>query len=113
MKPNIDFVGEVVSMREILADITNIDDIILMFNSVEQFSANIKVKFSVTNIEQIQMITKGQSDNNTTWFQFRKGTVTLSKSHEMEQKWKKNCQSRGWFCEHMELMPENMWLNQH
>ena len=100
-------------MREILTDITSIDDKILMFNSVEQFSANIKVNFSVTNIEQIQMITKGQSDNNTAWFQFRKGTVTVSKSHEMEQKWKKNCQSRGWFCEHMELMPENMWLNQH
>ena len=50
--------------------------------------ANIKVNFSVTSIKQIQMITKRQSDN-TAWFQFRKGTVTASKSHEIKAKMEK------------------------
>ena len=63
LKPKIDFVREVVSMREISSDVTSIDDIILMSHSVEEFFANIKVNFSVTSIEQIQMITKGQNDN--------------------------------------------------
>ena len=56
LKPKIDFVREVVSMREISTDITSIDDIILMSHSVEEFFANIKVNFSVTRIGQIQMI---------------------------------------------------------
>ena len=88
LKPKIDFVREVVSMREISTDITSIDDIILMSHSVEEFFANIKVNFSVTSIGQIQMITKGQSDN-TAWFQFSKGTITTSKSHEIKTKMEK------------------------
>ena len=31
------------------------------------------------------MITKGKSDN-TAWFQFRKGTITVSKSYEIKTK---------------------------
>ena len=88
LKPKTDFVREVVSMREISTDITSIDDIILMSHSVEEFFANIKVNFSVTSIGQIQMITKGQSDN-TAWFQFSKGTITASKSHEIKTKMEK------------------------
>ena len=36
----------------------------------------------------IQMITKGQSDN-TAWFQFKKGTITASKSHKIKTKMEK------------------------
>ena len=82
-------------MREILTDITSIGDIILMFNSVEQFSANIKVNVSVTNIEQMQMITKGQSDINTALLEFRKETVTASKSHEITTNMKKKTVKGG------------------
>ena len=60
LKPKIDFVREIVSMREISFDITSIDDIILMSHSVEEPFANTKVNFSINSIEQIQMITKGQ-----------------------------------------------------
>ena len=49
---------------------------------------------------------KGQSDN-TAWFQFRKGTITASKSHEIKTNVGK------WLGECVELMPENIWLNQH
>ena len=68
-----------------------------MFNSVEQFSANIKVNVSVTNIEQIQMITKGQSDNNTALLEFRIETVTASKSHEITKMKKKTVKGGGGF----------------
>ena len=85
LKPKFDFLREVVSIREISSDMTNIDDIILVSHSVEEFFANIKVNFLITSIEQIQMITKEQSDN-TAWFQFRKGTVTASNSHEIKTK---------------------------
>ena len=88
LKPKIDFVREIVSMREISFDITSIDDIILMSHSVEELFANTKVNFSINSIDQIQMITKGQS-NNTAWFQLRKGTVTTSKSHQIKTKKKK------------------------
>ena len=93
LKPKIDFVREVISMREILSDITSI---ILMSHSVEEFVANIKFNFSVKffSIEQIQMITKGQSDN-IAWFQFRKGTITTSKSHEMKTKTEKFDKGEG------------------
>ena len=36
-----------------MRDITSIDDLILMPHSVQDFSANIKVNFSITSIEQI------------------------------------------------------------
>ena len=75
-------------MREISSDVTSIDDIILMSDSIDKFFANIKVDFSAISIEQIQMITKGQSDN-TAWFQFSKGTITTSKSHEIKTKMEK------------------------
>ena len=71
LKPKIDFVREVVSMREIPSNITSTDDIILIPHSVEEFFANIKVNFLISSIEQIQMISTGQSDN-TAWFQFGK-----------------------------------------
>ena len=83
LKPEIDFVLEVVSMRQISPDITCTDDIILMSDSVKELFAKIKVNFSVTSTEQIQMITKGQIDN-TTWFHSRKGTSTTS-SHMKEK----------------------------
>ena len=68
LKPKIGFVRKVVSMREVSLNITSIDDIILIPLSIEEFFANIKVNFSVIRIEQIQMITKEQSDN-IAWFQ--------------------------------------------
>ena len=88
LKPKIDFVREIVSIREISFDITSIDDIILMSHSVEELFANTKVNFSINSIDQIQMITKGQS-NNTAWFQLRKRTVPTSKSHQIKTKKKK------------------------
>ena len=111
LKPEIDFVLEVVSMRQISPDITCTDDIILMSDSVKELFAKIKVNFSVTSTEQIQMITKGQIDN-TTWFHSRKGTSTTSKSHERKTSMS-FCQKRRRLCEHVELMLENIWLNQH
>ena len=40
------------------------------------------------------MITKGQSDN-TAWFQFRKGTITASRSHEIKTKMEKFVKGGG------------------
>ena len=62
-------------MREISLDITSIDDTMLISHLVEEFFATVKVNFSITSIEQITMIAKGQSDN-TAWLQYRKGTIT-------------------------------------
>ena len=68
-------------MREISSETS----IILLSHSVEEFFANMKVNFSITSIEQIQIITKGQSDI-TAWFHFRKGTMTSSKPDEIKTK---------------------------
>ena len=75
-------------MREISSDITSTDDIILMAQSVDESFANVKNNFSITGIEQIQMVMKGRS-GNTAWFQLRKGTNTASKSHEIKTKMEK------------------------
>ena len=75
-------------MRESSSDITSIDDIILMSHSIGEFFAHIEVNFSVTGIEQIQMISKGQSDN-TARFQLSKGAITASMSPEIKTKMEK------------------------
>ena len=59
-----------------------------MSHSIEEFFAHIEVNFSVTGIEQIQMISKGQSDK-TSWFQLSKGAITASMSPEIKTKMEK------------------------
>ena len=100
LKPKIDFIREVVSVKDISTDITCIDDIIFMSKSVEEFLTNIKFNFTNQTIEKIESITKGQSDN-TAWFQFRKGTITASKSHEIKTKMEKFIKGGGGYI--------NMW----
>ena len=47
LKPNIGFVSQVASMREISSDFTSIDDIILMSHSVEEFFQTLKLIFEL------------------------------------------------------------------
>lgn len=47
----IDIVGVVDSVREISSDITCMDENILMYNSVDECFANVKVNFSITSID--------------------------------------------------------------
>jgi len=67
---------------------------------VEEFFTNINFNFSNTVIENIESVTKGQSEN-TAWFQFRKETITASKSHEIKTKMEKFITGKGGYV--------NMW----
>ena len=100
LTPKIDFIREVLPLKEITTDIICIDDVILMSNSVEEFLANMKLNFTNETIKKIESVTKGQSEN-TAWFQFRKGTVTASKSHEIMTKMEKFTKGGGIYV--------NMW----
>ena len=59
LKPKIDFVPEVVSMREISSDFTSIDYIILMSYSVEEFFQTLKLIF--------QLIALNKYNERTEW----------------------------------------------
>ena len=59
LKPKIDFVPEVVSMREISSDFTSIDYIILMSYSVEEFFQTLKLIF--------QLIALNKFNERTEW----------------------------------------------
>ena len=59
-----------------------------MSENKEQFKINLTLNMTKDNIEKIEKITQGQSDNNL-WFSFRKGVVTASKSHDILTKMNK------------------------
>ena len=46
------------------------------------------MNFTIDSIKKIEVITRKQSESPT-WFQFRKGTITASKSYEVKTKMEK------------------------
>lgn len=85
-KPKIDFTREIVNQKAIVPeDLCSIDDVILMSTSTESFKSNLVEHFTDAKILQIEKITQGQSANEN-WFNFRKGVITATKSHEVSTK---------------------------
>jgi len=103
-KPKIDFVREIITKNnEKPDDIQSIDDVLLVSNTFEEFSKNLKL-FTEINITKIEILTRGQSSNEQ-WYTFRKGVITASKAHEVITKMKKIKAGGGGYV--------NMWaLNQ-
>ena len=100
-KPKIDFFKEVIS-KNTTPTVASIDDILLM-SSKNEFLETMISNMNETNLKEIEILTRGQSDNDA-WFNYRKGVITASKAHEVLTKMEK-----------MESMrAANMWsLNQN
>ena len=84
-KPEIDFVREVITMtaiNDLHSTAVSIDDIIIMSDDKKSFNSNMLSSMNEDNILEIERITRGQSSNEL-WFQYRKGVITASKSHEV------------------------------
>ena len=94
-KPKIDFVREVLTKNiPKPADVASIDDIILMSQSIKAFKENLSKNMTVENIKLIESSTYGQSSNET-WYRFRKGVITASKSHDVFTKMTKLSKASG------------------
>ena len=91
-KPEVDFMREVTNIGK--PDAVSVDDVILMSENKEQFKMNLYSSMNRDNINKIEKITRGQSDNHL-WFSFRKGVVTASKSHDVLTKMKKLTKGGG------------------
>ena len=87
-KPEIDFVREVLTVKDISMDLTSIDDILIMSKSSDEFYKHVILNFTDNLILKIEQATHGQSENSS-WYQFRKGVITASKSHEVKTKMEK------------------------
>ena len=82
-QPKIDFVREVLTNNTAKPDdIASIDDIILMSEDFKSFRENLSKNMTLKNIKLIENNTHGQSANET-WYQFRNGVITASKSHDV------------------------------
>ena len=65
-----------------------VDEILHVSKCKEDFVANIFIRMDQNTISQIELKTRGQSDNSD-WFQFRKFVITSSKGHDVIVKMKK------------------------
>ena len=92
-KPKIDFVRTIVS-TSVKAEIASIDDILLMSSSKVEFVDNMLANMTDEYIAEIEIITRGQSDNEA-WFNFRKGVITASKAHDVLTKIEKVRNKKG------------------
>ena len=99
-KPKIDFLREIIHIEHITDSRTSVDDILLMANSRKSFFEHLDANFSSENIEEIEKITRGQS-NNEAWYTFRKGVITGSKGHDVKTKMSKVSKGSGGYV--------NMW----
>lgn len=93
-KPKIDFVREIISVREKSEDVTTIDDIILMSNSSETFYCNLQKNINMSVVNKIEIATRGQNDNEL-WYSCRKGVITGSKGHDIKTKMKTFSKNNG------------------
>ena len=88
-KPEIDFVREIITKTNTVpVELVSVDDILLLSTSRSDFDENLLHNFTKENIQKIENITRGQSDNEA-WYMFRKGVITASKAHEVMTKVKK------------------------
>lgn len=82
-KPKVDFVREILTKNTCIPpNVVSIDDILLMSENINTFKANLSKNMTLDNINLIEKCTHGQSSNET-WYHFRKGVVTASKSHDV------------------------------
>ena len=87
-KPKVDFMRESLSMNEAKNELPNINNYLVSSNTCGGFYTNIKENICSGVTAEIEMATRGQSDD-LLWFSFRKGIITASKSHEVMVKMKK------------------------
>ena len=64
------------------------DDILIMSDSPDSFRENIATAFTLNKISEIEICTRGQSENEC-WFTYRKGVISGSKGHEVKTKMQK------------------------
>ena len=88
-KPEIYFMREgIVAKSSIPTDVISVDDVIVMSDSIKTFYENVAEHFSSKNIEQIEILTRGQCSNESS-YAYRKGVITASKAHEVKTKMEK------------------------
>ena len=106
-KPKVDFVREVLTKNTTKpANVPSIDDVIQMSQSNKSFTENMSNNMTVDNIEIIESSTHSQSSNEM-WYQYRKGVITASKSHDVLTKMKKV--SQGSVSVDVAITPEDIW----
>ena len=88
-KPKIDYVNDTLTKTVPKPQaLESIDDILIMSDSPDNFRKNIVTAFSLNKIRDIEICTRGQSENES-WFEYRKGVITGSKGHEVKTRMQK------------------------
>ena len=88
-KPKIDYVREIITKTVPQPQaLESIDDILIMSDSPDSFRENIATAFTLNKISEIEICTRGQSENEC-WFTYRKGVISGSKGHEVKTKMQK------------------------
>ena len=90
-RPKVDFVRETLSKYGTKSGFPNIDYYLASSNICHGFFTNIKENFSFGIISEIEITTKGLCCDNSLWFLFRKGIITILKSLKVMTKIKKGC----------------------
>ena len=90
LRPKVGFVRETLSINQPKSRFPDIDDYLVSSNTCDEFFPTIKENFSFGIIGERETATRGQCDNSS-WFLFRKGIITTSKSLEVITKMKKGC----------------------
>ena len=84
-KPKVDFVRELISTKIVQPKkVLSISDVINMSKNMSDFKENLSV-FTKENIETIEKLTMGQSENEL-WFEYCKCLITTSKAHKVVTK---------------------------
>ena len=89
-KPEIDFVIESVNVQK--PSILSVHNVLEMANSRKEFFDYLQQM--TNNVEEIEKSTRRQN-NNTLWFEFRKGVITASKCHDILTKMMKVLKGGG------------------
>ena len=94
-KPKVDFVRELISQKIVQPKkVLSISDVINMSKNVSKFKENLSV-FTKENIETIEKLTMGQSENEHLFEEYRKCLITLWKAHEVFTKMTKAVEKGG------------------